>query len=454
MARGCNLDVKTVESLKPRARPYCVYDGGGLMLRVMPTGAKVWIVRTMVLGRRRDVGVGGYPLVSLAEARERARDVIRQARAGLDPVEEKRRERERLKAEAERRRAERLAAREHTFAKVAERYIATRSVGWRNPRTLAVWRGGLAAWVFPHVGNKPVAEITRADAVRALSRVWVERPALARKLMQATNATMRYASAVGLRGTWEPVTPRDAEAAGLPPLPAERPHPALPWRRLPAFWRALTADARIEAICLRLIVLTALRSKECREARWSWVAFDDPTVPVLVVPAEHRKRKARDAAEPHRVPLPPQAVAVLCEAARAAYGLECAPETLAKQAALFGDALIFPNATRTGPIPDYAVSRVVREMNAPRVRWTDETGAPIHVHGARATFSSWVDDVTPNERETAERALAHKVADRASRAYRRSDAFERRVWLMRAWADFVTEGRLPVEVEEMQRALR
>jgi len=263
---------------------------------------------------------------------------------------------------------------------------------------------------------------------------------------------LRYAAAHGWRANDNPADARMLRNMGLPALPGGRNLPSLPWARLPAFWAALDKVEGMGAAALRFAILTALRSKEVRLARWSWLDFSGP-VPTLTVPGEVMKGKRSADVQPHRVPLARAALEVLARAYREANGLPCTVAELPKRAALAGEALIFPSATRRTPISDMTMSAVMRRMNADRPRgapppWRDADGREATPHGMRATFSTWVDDTRPAEREAAEKALAHEVANKVSSAYRRSDLFERRVSLMAAWAEHVTSA-LRTEAREV-----
>jgi integrase len=441
MPRPHNLDARSVETAPPRARPYRLSDRGGLLLEVKPSGAKCWIARVTVHGRRRDIGLGSYPVLTLKEARAKALDLRRQIAAGLDPLAERERQkREREAAEAERTR---------TFRAVAELCITAEAPGWKTPKTAVLWRNTLERWAFPELGDMPVAAIDRAAVLRAMGEVWRARPATARKVLRRIGAVLRFAAARGWRANDNPADTRMLRHMGLPALPGGRNWPSLPWARVPAFWRALDTVDGLGALALRLLILTALRSGEVRQARWSWLSFDG--VPTLTVPGEVMKGKKSVTVQPHRVPLAPAALAALARAHGEANGIAATVADLPRLAALMGDTLIFPSSTRATPISDMTISAVVRRMNASRPEgtpapWRDADGREAVPHGFRATFSTWVDDTRPDEREAAEKALAHEVANKVSGTYRRSDLFDRRVALMAAWADHVTgaaEARAP-----------
>lgn len=430
------LTARTIEAAKPKAARFRLSDGGGLLLEVRPGGSKGWVCRVTVDGRRRDVGLGTWPDVGLADARTKASAVRRQARAGRDPVEEREAERR-----AERRtREERREAQARTFAAVAEACIAAQAPGWKHPRTADLWRASLAAHASPVLGELPVKEIDRAAVQRAVSAVWATRPATARKVLRRIGSVLRYAAAHGWRASDNPADPRVLRLAGLPSLPAGRNHPSLPWNRLPAFLRALGAMEGVAPLALRWCVLTACRSGEARGARWSELSFDG--VPTWTVAAARMKGSRAREREPHRVPLPPAALAVLARAHAIATRGKAGAADLSRIAAAEGDKLIFPSAKPRTPLSDMALSAVLKRMNgeADPPPWRDAEGRAAVPHGFRSTFRTWVDDTRPEDAEAAERALAHEDGNAVRAAYRRSDLFDRRIPLMRAWAEWCEGG--------------
>jgi integrase len=444
MARGGNLDTRTIEAVKPRAAAYRLSDGGGLLLIVKPSGAKLWMARITVDGKRRDMGLGGYPAVSLREAREKAAAARKKAIEGLDPITE----REHLVREREAQRKAAAEAEARTFRAVALACIEAEAPSWKNKRTALLWQNSLERWAFPALGAMPVADIDRAAVRRAIEGVWTSRPATGRKVLRRIGAVLRYAAAHGWRANDNPADVRMLRHAGLPALPGGRKQPALPWARLPAFMAALDTMPGLGALALRLAVLTALRSGEVRHARWSWLSFDGTST--LTVPGETMKGKKTADVMPHRVPLSDAALETLARAYTEANGTSAKATDLPSLAPLMRDTLIFPSAKRTTPLSDMALSAVMRRMNADRPEdapppWRDADGREAVPHGFRATFSTWVDDTRPEEREAAEKALAHEIANRVSGAYRRSDLFDRRVRLMRDWAAHCMSAAEPSE---------
>ena len=416
-------------------------DGDGLYLQISPGQSKSWLFRYTLHGKAREMGLGpvGEPPagVPLGEARKRAAAARAILADGRDPIEE--RQRGARKQQAERKAATEAEAR--TFRAVAAACIKAEEPGWKNKRTALLWTSSLERHAYPVLGDLPVAEIDRAKVREAIDGVWTSAPSIGRKVLRRIATVLRYAAAHGWRANDNPADAKMLRHAGLPPLPGGRKQPSLPWARLPAFMAALDKVEGASALALRFVILTALRSGEVRQARWSWVSFHG--VPTFTVPGEVMKGKKSDEVQPHRVPLSPAAIDVLARAYAFATGTTATAARLPDLAALRGDALIFPSAKRDVPLSDMALSAVVRRMNADRPEgkpapWRDGDGREAVPHGFRATFSTWVDDTRPEEREAAERALAHEVANKVSGAYRRSDLFDRRTPLMAAWATHCT----------------
>lgn len=433
--RPARLDVLSVKALKPRTTTYRVSDGGGLLLEVRPSGAKVWLCRLTVAGKRRDMGLGGYPTVSLKEARDAAQHARKVAKAGSDPILERGQQAEALIAAREA--AAEVKAR--TFETVALACIKAQAPGWKSRRTADIWQTSLERYAFPALGGMPVADVDRTAVLRAVSEVWATRPATGRKVLRRIGSVLRYAAAHGWRANDNPADARMLRHAGLPALPGGRKQPSLPWQRLPTFMRALDAMPGLAPLALRFAILTALRSGEVRGARWSEVSFDGGAV--WTVAGERMKGKKAADVQPHRVPLTQAALATLARAYTEVTGAPATADDLPRLATLMRNMLIFPSAKRTTPLSDMALSAVLRRMNADRPEgipapWRDADGREAVPHGFRSTFRTWIDDTRPEDAEAAEKALAHEDGNRVRDRYRRSDLFDRRVPLMAAWTDW------------------
>ena len=364
-----------------QAGRYC--DGDGLYLDVQPTGTRSWVQRLVIRGRRRELGLGGFPLVPLKDARAQALANRRLARAGGDPLAEKRR----LKSMP-------------TFAAAAEGVLAQMRPGWRNPKHGKDWLSSMERFAFPRLGKLPVSEVTSADVVETLRKVWHERPATARRVRQRISTVMEYAVALNYRD--------DNPCSRIGPIlgPQQdlvRHMPALPHRDVAAVVETVRASgaAPVVKLAFEFLVLTAARSGEVRGAEWAEIDTEDH---VWTVPATRTKTKRE-----HRVPLTCRAEQIL-DAAR----------TLSN-----GNALVFPSP-RGKRFNDMALSGLLRTLEVPAVP-----------HGFRSTFRDWAAEETNHPREVVEAALAHVVQNKVEAAYARSDLFERRRRLMDDWSAYV-----------------
>lgn len=397
------LSVKGVEA-KTKPGLYADGDRSGIYLRVGPTGAKSWIVRTLIHGRRRDVGIGSAEHVGLAEARDKARAIRATARSGGDPVAEREAEREAAREAARAAQAERDRATK-TFDWCVGEVHAKLAPGWRSVRHGEIWRSAIQRHASPKIGAKPIHTITRADVLAVLKPVAEATPESARRLRHNLGQVFQWAVAEGL------CEANPVQALGKLALPVvakgTKRHAAMPWRDVPAFWRALGEREGVSALTLKWIILTAARSGEARGARWREI---DTEAAVWTVPGERMK-----AGQPHRVPLAPEALAVL----ERVKGLD--PD------------LVFPSAQRapdgTGKVQsDMVFAALFKRMGV----------EGITTHGFRASFRTWAAEAAKAHPEVAETALAHSVGGAVVKAYHRSDLFDARRDLMEAWSRHVT----------------
>ena len=373
--------------VKTVAEPGKYHDAHGLILRIMPSRSKQWVQRLVIAGTRRDLGLGGYPLVTLSEARQRAFDNRRLARAGGDPLALKHR------------------PNVPAFADAAETVIGIHAAGWRNSgKSAHQWRASLRDYALPRLGRRRVSDITTADVMAVLLPIWSDKRETARRVRQRIGAVMKWAVAEGHRHD-NPAG--DAIGAALPKNGVVRQHQrALPHAEVGAALAKVRQSGayRATVLAFEYLVLTACRSGEVRGARWDEIDFDTTT---WTVPAERMK-----ATRAHRVPLSGRALDVL-QAARA----------LADRS-----GLVFPSPTGRA-LSDNTLSKLCREHDLGCVP-----------HGMRSSFRDWAAECSDAPREVCELALAHVNSDRVEAAYRRSDLFERRRELMESWATYIAEG--------------
>ncbi|WP_417254244.1 tyrosine-type recombinase/integrase [Celeribacter sp.] len=388
------LTVKTVAKLE---EPGMYGDGQGLYLRVGSGGAKSWVLRTLVHGRRQELGLGSASLVSLGDARDEAQALRRVARAGGDP------------------KASRDRTRVLTFEDAARAKLKELEPTWKNSGHGKRWIASLEAYAFPLIGDRNIQTVGIADVLGVLNPIWTTKNDTARRVKQRIAVIFDWAKGNGHYFNENPV---NGVERVLPPVKKRQEHmAALPWVDVPAFYAELGEREGVSARSLSFLILTCSRSGEARGARWAEINGD-----VWEIPAERMK-----AGSSHRVPL--------CEAAL---------EVLESVRGLDND-LIFPSAQR-------APRRPARQMSdAVFKRLQDRMGRQgFTVHGFRSSFRDWCSESAHADREVAEAALAHTLGNKVEQAYARSDLFDRRRNLMDAWGRFVT-GQVG-EVVELVRA--
>jgi len=365
----------------------------GLALQVTATGARSWVLRVSVAGKQREMGLGSFPTVSLAEAREQARSKRAQVRAGEDPLATRQAALAQLVEER------RLLK---TFKTAAEEYIHQHEKSWKNAKHAAQWTATLQTYVYPLMGEMVVRDITPAHVIQTLEPIWTTKTETASRVRSRIELVLDYAGARGLRQGPNPARWRGNLDAALPKaskVAKVAHHPAVPVLSAAAFFSRLRSQPGMGARALEFVILTAARSGEVRGVAWAEINFD---AEIWTIPAQRMK-----AGREHRVALSSQAVDLLKQLGPGA------PE-----------ALVFPGLR--GPLSDMSLTAVMRRMKV------DAT-----VHGFRSTFRDWVSDHTDYPREVAEMALAHAVGDKVEAAYRRGDLLARRKSLMEDWARFL-----------------
>ena len=379
-----------------QAGRYC--DGQGLYLDVRPSGSRSWIQRLTIGGRRRELGLGGFPLVSLKEARENAFANRKLARQGGDPL-------------AEKRRTEGMPS----FAEAAARVLKQQQPGWRNPRHAKLWLSSLERYVFPRIGGRPVSDVTSAEVIEILTPIWLVKAETARRVRQRIRTVMEWAVAMELR--IDNPCDRIGSVLGLQQALVQHMR-ALPHRDVASAIATVRAsNARpIVKLAFEFLVLTATRSGEVRGAVWTEIDRDDS---VWTIPATRTKINRE-----HRVPLCRRASEVLDVARTFGNG---------------GSPLVFPSV-RANPLTNIALSGLLKDLEIAAVP-----------HGFRSSFRDWAAEETNHPREVVEAALAHVVQNKVEAAYARSDLFERRRILMDDWAAYLTGETAMDSVTGVQR---
>ncbi|QOL82661.1 tyrosine-type recombinase/integrase [Pseudooceanicola spongiae] len=375
----------------------------GLYLQITPNGARSWLLRYVVNGSRHSMGLGPFPEVTLARAREKARDAREMIRAGGDPLCEKRVAQEARRAQV-------------TFADAADETVKAKSGGFRNEKHKKQWRSTLDTYAAPVLGDMPVTDITVDDIKRVLEPIWTTKTETATRLRGRIEAVLAWATVHGHRTGDNPARWKGNLDASLPkPKKGSKVknHPALTLDDAPAWFADLRKRDGFASRALEFTVLTAARSGEVRGATWDEI---DLVAGVWTIPAERMK-----AEKEHRVPLNVAAKALL-------EGMD-----------RMGDSpYLFP-ALRGGALSDMALSACMKRINEARDSgYLDaRSKRPAVPHGLRSTFRDWAAERTEYPAEMAEMALAHQVGSAVERAYRRSDMMEKRRHMMEDWADFL-----------------
>ena len=375
-------------AVRNASRPGRLGDGDGLFLVVQASGTKSWICRVQKNGNRRDFGLGSAKKVSLAQARDRAREIRSWMEMGLDPC-------------FERRKAQGIP----TFREAAAKVLASYRKTWRNEKHEVQWLRTLEAYAFPTLGESRVSEITGPMIRNVLADIWLTKPETARRVRQRIGTILDWAYASGYRETEAPMR---AISKGLPRQPKKDGHyAAMPFADVPRFMKKLVERESFTRHALAFTILTAARSGEVRGAIWSEIDFETA---VWTIPKDRMK-----AGREHVVPLPASAVAILrrCQELRTT-----------------STDLIFPGAR--GAMSDMTMTKLLREMKE-----------PFTVHGFRSSFRDWASEMTEIQGEVAEAALAHIVKDKTEAAYRRGNLLEKRRLLMGRWSAYLASVAKP-----------
>jgi integrase len=403
----------TARLVETATEPGKYFDGQGLFLRVQPNGARQWVQRITIRGKRCEIGLGSPPAVSLAAARALALENRGAAMLGRDPIQEKREARSGL-----------------TFEAAVNAYLAAKLDEFRNEKHKKQWRSTLDTYACPALGSKLVAEITLQDVLKVLEPIWQGKTETASRLRGRIEAVLSWATVAGHRNGDNPARWKGnlSEVLAKPAKLARADNqPALALGDVARWWVELAQRDGMAARALEFVTLTAARSGEVRGMTWDEIDFggrdktdktDKSPAATWTIPASRMK-----AGRAHRVPLTPEAVAIL----------EALPRTESQ--------FVF-HAQRGGMLSDMTLSAVMRrmqevEIKAGRSGFLDPSNKrPAVPHGLRSTFRQWAAE-QGYPRDMAEIALAHFIGSEVERAYQRSDMLERRRDMMTAWAAFL-----------------
>ncbi len=388
------------------AKPGRHADGGGLHLLVKESGARSWVFRFMLNGRSRDLGLSRCPEaaallratgggeLSLAQARDIAAIYRLKVKAGIDPLEER-------EQDAANRASAVTAAKAKaiTFKAAAEAYISANEGSWRNDKHRQQWRNTLVSYVYPVIGELPVASVTTSHVLDIIEPIWATKAETASRIRGRIETVLDAAKARGYREGENPARWRGHIAQILPARSrlARGHHKAMPYNDVAAFLSELRAKQAVAALALEFTILTAARTSEVTDMTWDEV---DMAKALWTIPAKRMK-----AGREHRVPLSKRAVEIL------------------EKVKDLGQGSVFPG--NRGKLSSMAMAMLLRRMGR------DET-----VHGFRSAFRDWAAECTGYPREVCEMALAHVIGNKAEAAYRRGDLFEKRRLLMDEWTAF------------------
>lgn len=391
----------------------------GLLLQVRnpsKEGAQMprsWILRVKVGDQRQPIGLGPYPQVSVAKAREQAAKLVMEAKQGVNLKAQKRLQRSSLLS---------AAAKNKTFKECAEAYMEAHSSDYTNDKHRKQWPATLITYAYPIIGNMLVSDIVMRDIrnvleqetvvdVNTKGKLWYVKTETAKRLLGRIKTVLDYATVNDYRSGINPAQWKgylSTQLASPKKLQTKEHHPAVPYQQIGDFMSKLRSNSSLSAKALEFLILTAVRSGSVRQAEWEEIDLDNA---LWTIPAEHTKAR-----QEHRVPLQPQAVKLL--------------KTLPK---LAGSNLIFPSRKGT-PLSDMAFSQLMRGM-----RERGELTVEAVPHGFRSTFRDWAAEQTAYPDEIRKAASGHSVGDTVKKAYQRTDLLEKRRRLMVEWAKFLDE---------------
>lgn len=366
----------------------------GLGLKVSPTGTRAWVLRVVVGTKRREMGLGGYPDVPLADAHAKARVMRAEIEQGVDPIEK------RLAVASALRAAQTAGL---TFEQCAAAYITAHAPAWKNPKHRQQWENTLATYAGPVIGAMLVRHVETPHVLAVLEPIWMDKTETASRLRGRIESVLDWATTRGQREGLNPARWRGHLDTLLPEkskVSKVKHHAAMPWREIGQFMPRLRAAEGVGARCLEFAILTAARSGEVRGATWSEINLD---AALWCIPAD-RMKMDRD----HRVPLSPAAVKLLKSLPR-----------------IVGNDLVFPSSVKRCELSDATLGAILARMELPFTQ-----------HGFRSTFRDWAAEATAYPGDAVELALAHVVKNKVEAAYRRGDMLDKRVRLMADWADW------------------
>ena len=378
----------------------------GLALQIKEGGSKSWILRTVIGGKRRDMGLGAYPSVTFAQAREKAAEARELIRKGIDPIERQRSAQSALKASL---------ASQLTFEETAKAYIEVHELTWKNSKHAQQWRNTLKQYAYPTLGKLLVRDIQKEHVLEVLRPIWITTNETASRLRGRIELVLSYAMQAGYRP--EGLNPArwrgGLDKLLAPPSKVQKTQHfrALPVNEISSFMTRLTKADGQGARALEFAIVTGARSGEVRGALWSEIDFN---AKLWTIPAQRMK-----AGKEHRIPLSDAAVSLL----------KALPRT---------ESEVVFTSQRGSVLSDMTLTSVLRRMKV-----------DVTAHGFRSTFRDWIAETTEFPNEVAEMALAHTIPNKSESSYRRGDLFEKRIAMMERWANFIYASTKPDNVHQL-----
>lgn len=394
MGRGFKLSQLKIDRLRSAG----IYgDGAGLSMKVTTGGSKSWVFRYMLAGKAHWMGLGSYPDVSLAEAREKASELRKLTRQQIDPLAEKRKQVSVIRA---------AISKAITFDDASAKYIDAHKASWKNEKHVDQWTNTLKTYASPVIGNVDVSLIDTGHIMRILEKdnFWNTKTETASRVRGRIESVLDWATVRKYRTGENPARWKGHLDKLLPARTKVKKvehHPALPWLEMGAFMVKLRQQEGVAAKAVELAILTACRSGEVRGALWEEFDLDNG---IWIVPPERMKAKKE-----HRIPLPEKAI-----------------QLLRKQKEQFPTGYVFPGMKEGKPLSDMSLTAVLRRMELNE----------ITIHGFRSSFRDWAAESTAYPNEMVEMALAHTIGNKVEAAYRRGDLFDKRRRMMNDWSNF------------------
>jgi integrase len=375
-------------------------DGGGLYAAGDGKGNLSFVHRFQLNGgKTREMGLGAFHTISLADARETARLNRLLLHEGKDPIVERNRTRI----------ARLIANRASTpFEFCAREYIESRAAGWGTGTSRQDWEGSLGRYVYPVIGKILVADLTTEHVLSVLQPHWETKTETMMRVRGRIEAIVDMAIAKKFRSAPNPAVWKANLDALLDRKVRKAPvHlAALDYHELPGLVAELGQIPSVTAQALSFCVHTVLRSGEVRLFQWDHIAADRQSI---TLPPEVMKME-----RPHRVPLTAAARAIID-------GLE---------AVRTASPYVFTSGTKGQPLARQSMLDLLKKLRP---------DAAVTVHGTvRAGFATWRADETSFSEELAEASLAHIKKDRIAEAYNRGTMFRKRIELMEAWGRFLS----------------